>query len=82
MVSRPPFWKAVAPISTRRGGFAFLSCRRVWHERRVMMAAEREPEQFENPFADLLLRVAESLRVGDHQLVSVPRGDALKRMAH
>jgi hypothetical protein len=48
----------------------------------MVMGSEREPEQFENPTADLLLRVAESLRVRDHQLVSVPRGDALKTVPH
>ena len=43
-----------------------------------MMTAGRDPEQVENPAADLLLRLAKGLRVGDHQLVSVPRGDTLQ----
>src|SRR4029079_18268303 len=56
----------------RSGGFPLFPgrpIRRIRHERRIVMAAEREPEQFENSATDLLLRLSKSLRVRDHQLV-------------
>src|SRR5665647_3731046 len=62
-VSRPPFWKAVAPTSTRRGGFALFRGRQAGHERCVVMTAELEPEQFENPRADFLLSFAHRVAV-------------------
>jgi hypothetical protein len=86
---RQASWRAPAlacPVSSDAGwssGFAlfparFDPVRRVRHERGIVMGSEREPEQFENPAADLLLRLSKSLRVRDHQLVCVPRVDALQ----
>ena len=56
--SRPPFWKAVTPISTRHSGFALFCSRQARHERRVVTAAKLEPEQFEHVRADFLLRLS------------------------
>jgi hypothetical protein len=51
----------------RRGGFALSPpARRVWKERRVVMATELEPEQFEHVPADLLLRLASPRRLQEH----------------
>src|SRR5665213_2325607 len=56
------------------GGFALFPRRcdpgwRVRLKRGFMVTAERNPEQLEDPAADLLLRRAQCLRVGDHQLI-------------
>src|SRR5580700_10451518 len=56
--------------------------RRIWRKRRVVMAAEREPEQFEHPAADLLLSFAKSRTVGDDQLGNVLRANAFACVAH
>jgi hypothetical protein len=62
--------RPVSSDASRTSGFALFPVRLgpfwcVWHERRVMMAAWREPEQFENPDADLLLRLAKRGPVRD-----------------
>src|SRR3984893_10895313 len=74
--------EAVAPISTRRGGFALFRGRHARHERRIVMAAKLEPEQFEHVRADLLLRLSKCGTVDHNQLGDVLRRHAFERVTH
>src|SRR5258708_16679801 len=74
--------EAVAQISAGRCGWYMLRGRHARQERRIVMAAELEPEQFEHVRADLLLRLSKCGTVDHNQLGDVLRRHAFERVTH